>query len=165
MASLKNIFLFSAVVFLLCVLSEAREFVVGGENNLWAVPSSYDSKIDSVLEVTEEDYKIYYNANPIKLRHDGETKISLEKSGPFFFISGAEEHCEKGQKLEVMVLSDKHGSGHQSTVQAPFPHHHCHYYHAPAPAPTPTNGVTGLQATVGFICGLRRREVWFCCVD
>ncbi|CAA2961380.1 early nodulin 3 [Olea europaea subsp. europaea] len=77
MASVKYSFLFSAVVFLLCFLSEAREFVVGSENNLWAVPSfvdefnkwaektrfqigdslvlKYDSKTDSVLEVTEED--------------------------------------------------------------------------------------------------------------
>ncbi|XP_022867192.1 early nodulin-like protein 3 [Olea europaea var. sylvestris] len=102
MASLKIIFSFSAVVFLLCVRSKAREFVIDGEDYLWAVPSSvdefnkwaektrfqigdslvlkYDSKIDSVLEVTEEDYKICNNANPTKSHHDGETTISLEKS-------------------------------------------------------------------------------------
>ncbi|XP_022853867.1 early nodulin-like protein 3 [Olea europaea var. sylvestris] len=102
-------------VFLLCVHSKAREFVIDGENNLWAVPSSvdefnkwaekthfqigdslvlkYDSKTDSVLEVTKEDYKIYKNAIPIKSHHVGETTISIEKSGLFFFISGAEEHC------------------------------------------------------------------------
>ncbi|XP_022859599.1 uncharacterized protein LOC111380307 [Olea europaea var. sylvestris] len=67
-------------MFFLCVLFEAREFVVGCENNLWAVPSSIDefnkwakkthfqigdflvlkhnSKTHSVLEVNEEDYKI-----------------------------------------------------------------------------------------------------------
>ncbi|XP_022862296.1 early nodulin-like protein 3 [Olea europaea var. sylvestris] len=89
--------------------------VIDGENNLWAVSFSvdefnkwakkthfqigdslvlkYDSKIDSVLEVTKEDYKIYKNANPIKSHHGGETTISLEKLGLFFFISGAEEHC------------------------------------------------------------------------
>ncbi|CAA3000140.1 early nodulin 1 [Olea europaea subsp. europaea] len=72
------------------------------ENYLWAVPSSvdefnkwaekihfqigdslvlkYDSKTDSVLEVTEEDYKICNNANQIKSHHGGETTISLEKS-------------------------------------------------------------------------------------
>ncbi|XP_022853765.1 early nodulin-like protein 3 [Olea europaea var. sylvestris] len=172
MASLKIIFLFSTVVFLLCVRSEAREFVIDGENNLWAVPFSvdefnkwaekthfqfgdslvlkYDSKTESVLEVTEEDYKICNNANPIKSHHDGETTNSLEKSGLFFFISGVEEHCYNDQKLEVMVLSDKHGSSHQSTMQAPSPHHHRHHYHAAVPAPT--NGGTGLKATVGFIC-------------
>ncbi|XP_022853610.1 early nodulin-like protein 1 [Olea europaea var. sylvestris] len=111
----------------------------------------YDSKTDSVLEVIEEDYKICNNANPIKSHHDGETIISLEKLGLFFFISGAKEHCQKGQKLAVMVLSDKYGSSNQSTAQAPSPHHHRHHYHAPAPAPT--NGGTGLKVAVGFICG------------
>ncbi|CAA2955402.1 early nodulin 1 [Olea europaea subsp. europaea] len=103
MALLKNILLFLVLMFLLCVLSEAREFVVDGENNLRAVPSSvdkfnkwaektrfqigdslvlkYDSKTDSVLEVTEEDYKISNNANSKKSYHDVETKILLEKSG------------------------------------------------------------------------------------
>ncbi|XP_022899309.1 early nodulin-like protein 3 [Olea europaea var. sylvestris] len=154
MASLKIIFLFSTVVFLLCVLSKAREFVVGSENNLWAVPSfvdefnkwgektrfqigdslvlKHDSKTDSVLEVTQEDYKIC----------------------PFFFTSGDEEHCKKGQKLEVMVLSDKHGSGHRSTAQAPSPHHHHHHYHAPALAPT--NGGTGRRRRRGLLVALRQ---------
>ncbi|CAI9765766.1 unnamed protein product [Fraxinus pennsylvanica] len=175
MASLRILFLCLAVVLLLCIRSEAREFVVCGENNLWEVPSSvdefnkwaektrfqigdslvlkYDSKTDSVLEVSEEDYKICNKANPIKSHHDGETKISLEKSGPFFFISGAEEHCQNGQKLEVIVLSDKHGSGHHSTAQAPSPHHHRHFYRAPAPAPAPTKGGTGVKAAVGLIGG------------
>ncbi|XP_022853771.1 early nodulin-like protein 3 [Olea europaea var. sylvestris] len=130
---------------------QAREFIVGSENNLWAVPSfvdefnkwakktrfqigdslvlKYDSKTDSVLEVTEEDYKIC----------------------PFFFISEADEHWKKGQKLKVMVLSDKHCSGHQSTVQVPSPHHQHHHYHPPAPALT--NDGTSLKAAEGFICG------------
>ncbi|XP_022899301.1 early nodulin-like protein 1 [Olea europaea var. sylvestris] len=121
-----------------CVLSEVREFVVGYKNNLWAVPSfvdefnkwakkthfqigdslvlKYNSKTYSVLEVNEEDYKICNNANPIKSHNDRETTFSVEKSCPFFFISGAEEHCQKGQRLEVMVLSEKNGSSHQSTA-------------------------------------------------
>ncbi|CAA2961379.1 Hypothetical predicted protein, partial [Olea europaea subsp. europaea] len=64
---------------------------------------------------------------------------------------GAEEHCQKGQKLEVMVLSDKHCSSHQSTAQTPSPHHYHHHYHAPVQALT--NGGTGLKAAKGFICG------------
>ncbi|XP_022870563.1 early nodulin-like protein 1 [Olea europaea var. sylvestris] len=108
--------------------------------------SAAKSKRHSYDEVHNFDLSPLY-----KSHHDRETTISLEKSGLFFFISGAEEHCQKGQTLEVMVLSDKHGSSHISTVQAPSPHHHCHNYHAPVPAPT--NGGTGLKAGVGFICG------------
>ncbi|KAL2524010.1 1-acyl-sn-glycerol-3-phosphate acyltransferase 1 [Abeliophyllum distichum] len=176
MASLKTIFFCLEIVFVMCTLSEAREFVVGGENKLWEVPSSvnefnnwaqkirfqigdslvlkYDSKTSSVLEVTEDDYKTCNKANPIKSYHDGETQIVLVKSGPFFFISGAEEHCQNDQKLEVRVLSDKHGSSSNSTAQVPSPyHHHHHHHHAPAPAPTSTNGVSGLMAAAGFVGG------------
>ncbi|XP_022870795.1 early nodulin-like protein 1 [Olea europaea var. sylvestris] len=125
---------------------KTREFVVGCENNLWAVPSSvdefnkwakkthfqigdslvlkYNSKTHSVLEVNEEGYKISNNANLIKSHNDRETTISLEKSCLFFFISGAEEHCQKGQRLEVMVLSEKNGFGHQSTAKEPSSQHH-----------------------------------------
>ncbi|XP_022870797.1 early nodulin-like protein 3 [Olea europaea var. sylvestris] len=117
----------------------------------------YDSKTDSVLEVIEEDYKICNNTNPIKSHHDGETTISLEKLGPFFFIYVAKERVQNGQKLEVIVLSYKHSSGQQSTAQAPSPHHHHHYYHAPAPAPT--NDGTSLKATERFICGTAVVEI------
>ncbi|CAA2955328.1 Hypothetical predicted protein [Olea europaea subsp. europaea] len=126
MATLKNIFLFSIVAFLLCVLFEAREFVVGGENNLWAVPSSVD-------EFNKWAKKTHFQI------------------GDSLVLNGAEEHCQKGQKLEVMVLSDKHRSDHQSMARAPSLHHHSHHYHALAPALT--NGSIGLKAAEGFICG------------
>ncbi|CAA3009666.1 early nodulin 3 [Olea europaea subsp. europaea] len=98
MASLKYIFLFFTVVFWLCVLFEAREFVIDEENNLWAVPSSVD-------EFNKWAEKTHFQI------------------GDCLVLNGAEEQCQKGQKLEFMVLSDKHGSDHQSTVQAPSPHH------------------------------------------
>lgn len=106
----------------------------------------YDGKTDSVLEVTEEDYKTCNKSNPIKSYNDGNTRITLDKSGPFFFISGAEGHCEKGQKLEIKVLSAKHG--HSPAVPAPSPAEN-HHHHAPAPAPA--NGGPGLK--VGFMGG------------
>ncbi|KAH6835946.1 hypothetical protein C2S53_002729 [Perilla frutescens var. hirtella] len=140
-------------------LSEAREFHVG---NSWQIPSSpdafdkwaqknrfeigdsivlkYDGKKDSVVEVNEADYRSCIKANPIKTYNDGNTKITLEKSGLFFFISGAEGHCEKGQKLEVRVLSANH---HPHSTVAPAPSPVAHHHHAPAPAPH--NGGATLQ--------------------
>ncbi|CAA2998209.1 Hypothetical predicted protein [Olea europaea subsp. europaea] len=111
-----------------CVLSEAREFVVGSENNLWAVPSFVDE----------------FNKWAEKTRF---------QIGDSLVLNGAEEHCKKGQKLEVMVLFDKHGFDHQSTAHVPSPHHHHHHYYAPAQPLT--NGGTGLKAAEGFICGTR----------
>ncbi|XP_022853866.1 early nodulin-like protein 3 [Olea europaea var. sylvestris] len=84
------------------------------------------------------------------LKYDAKADSVLEVTEE----DGAEEQCQKGQKLEVMVLSDKHGSDHQSTVQAPSPHHHHHHYHAPAQAST--NGGTSLKVAEGFVCGTGR---------
>ncbi|KAK6156618.1 hypothetical protein DH2020_010866 [Rehmannia glutinosa] len=170
MDSLKTLIPCLCVVLLVSVFSfsEARDFVVGGKKSSWQVPSSpdqynkwaektrfqigdsivlkYDGKTDSVLEVTEENYKSCNKSNPIKLYSDGNTKITLDKSGPFFFISGAEGHCDKGQKVEIKVLSSNHG---HSPAPSPADNHHLH--HAPAPAPKKSGG-SGLKA--GFMGGL-----------
>ncbi|KAG5569465.1 hypothetical protein H5410_059231 [Solanum commersonii] len=147
--------------------SEAREFIVDGKENSWKIPSSpdefnkwaektrfrigdyivlnYDPKSDSVLQVNEEDYNNCNKAQPIKSYQDGVTKILLDKSGPFFFISGANGHCEKGQKLNVRVLSPKHSSSTRVEFLAPT------LAPAPALAPAPESGSSGMK--VGIIGG------------
>ncbi|XP_071742189.1 early nodulin-like protein 14 [Rutidosis leptorrhynchoides] len=123
----------SLVMFLMSLgASNATEFEVGGKGNSWRVPTSatglndwaekerfkigdvlvfkYDPKADSVLEVEEGDYKKCIKTKPIKEHKDGNTKITINESGAFYFISGANGHCEKGEKLEVKVLSLKHSS-------------------------------------------------------
>ncbi|XP_055802333.1 early nodulin-like protein 1 [Solanum dulcamara] len=145
---------------------EAREFVVDGKENSWKIPSSpnelnkwaeknrfqigdyivlnYDPKSDSVLEVNEEDYNNCNKAQPIKTYKDGETKILLDKSGPFFFISGANGHCENGQKLQLKVLSPQHSSSNDHfTASAPVKFI--------TPAPSPVSGSSGMK--IGIIGG------------
>ncbi|KAL6523425.1 hypothetical protein OROGR_017028 [Orobanche gracilis] len=150
--------------------SEAKELGVGGKRSLWQVPSTpdeynkwaerkrfqigdsivmkYDGKIDSVLQVTEENYKSCNRSNPIQSYNDGNSRITLHKSGLFYFISGAEGHCEKGQKVVVRVLSVKHR--HSAAAPAPSQAEEYHPY-APAPAPK-KNGCDGLK--VRFMGGL-----------
>nr|XP_043623080.1 early nodulin-like protein 1 [Erigeron canadensis] len=112
-------------------VSEATEFVVGGKQNSWSTNApnelnawaekerfkvgdslvfKYDAKVDSVLQVEEGDYKKCIKTKPINEYHDGNTLIKLNESGAFYFISGANGHCEKGQKLVIRVLSQKHSS-------------------------------------------------------
>ncbi|XP_073269257.1 early nodulin-like protein 14 [Primulina huaijiensis] len=182
MASLKTLiccFHILLSLFMAINLSEAREFVVGGNKKKWEIPSSsdefnkwaakirfqiddsivlkYDSKTDSVLEVTEENYNNCNKSNPIRSYSDGSTKITLDKSGPFFFISGAEGHCEKGQKLEIKVLSANH-SHLQPVTPEPSPSDIDHL--APAPAPSTAGSgpktwwfVTG-AAVVGILSSI-----------
>ncbi|XP_059318835.1 early nodulin-like protein 14 [Lycium ferocissimum] len=160
------------VTFFISRFGEAREFDVDGKENSWKIPSSpdefnkwaektrfqigdyivltYDPNSDSVLQVNEEDYNTCNKAQPIKSYQDGETKILLDNSGPFFFISGANGHCENGQKLEVKVLSPQHSlPKDHSPASAPVD--------SPVkflpPAPSPASGSGGLKVGIieGFI--------------
>lgn len=59
--------------------------------------------------MTKENYLSCNTSKPIKEYKDGDnTKVELDESGPFYFISGADSHCKKGQKLVVVVMSEKH---------------------------------------------------------
>lgn len=82
----------------------------------------YDQRSESVLQVKAEDYGSCNTSEPIVEYNDGDTKVGLDQSGPFYFISGAEDHCQKGLKVAVVVTSDRHGGRH---------------YSSPAPAPAP----------------------------
>ncbi|KAJ8478898.1 hypothetical protein OPV22_022625 [Ensete ventricosum] len=60
---------------------------------------------DSVLLVTEAAYKSCDVTNPIQSYTDGNSVFKFDRSGPFFFISGADDHCKRGQRLIVVVLA------------------------------------------------------------
>ncbi|KAL5774966.1 hypothetical protein ACOSP7_012523 [Xanthoceras sorbifolium] len=161
-----------ALLFVLFTFSEAKEILVGGHEDSWKIPPSadalnkwaasirfkvgdfliwkYDGKSDSVLEVTKEDYESCKTSKPVKEFKEGNTKFELDHPGPFYFISGAEGHCQKGQKVEVVVMSDKHDPGHSGSsppVASP----------APAPAPTKSSaaGLHGLliSSSLGLVLG------------
>ncbi|KAF9603329.1 hypothetical protein IFM89_034678 [Coptis chinensis] len=95
--------------FFLFSFSEAREFLVGGKTDSWKIPSSpssqlnewskasrfnigdtivwkYDSKNDSVFQVTKSDYANCNVSSPIAQYNDGNTTVKLEKPGPYYFI-------------------------------------------------------------------------------
>ncbi|KAI3960567.1 hypothetical protein MKW92_042251 [Papaver armeniacum] len=141
--------------------SEAKDFLVGGKSNGWEIPSSpqsqplnhwaqssrfqlgdslvweYETGKDSVLQVTRESYLNCVLTKPIAEYKDGNnTKVELNKSGPYYFISGAKGHCEKGQKLIVVVMAPR------STAPAPSP--------VDAPAVSPTSGATTVSSSSRF---------------
>ncbi|XVE53524.1 hypothetical protein DITRI_Ditri03aG0010000 [Diplodiscus trichospermus] len=153
----------SSLVLLFVFLSftEAKEILVGGKADAWKIPSSesdslnkwaeksrfrigdslvwkYDGGKDSVLQVTKEAYASCITSNPIAEYNDGNTKVKLENSGPFYFISGAKGHCEEGQKLHVVVLSPKHRYTGISPAPSPA--------EIEGPAIAPTSSATGLKA-------------------
>ncbi|KAI0518737.1 hypothetical protein KFK09_006173 [Dendrobium nobile] len=145
---------------------EAKEFAVGGEPSAWKIPSSnsdslnqwaeanrfqvgdylvwdYDAKKDSVLQVRKKDYHSCNTSSPIAVHQDGSTRVRLRRSGAHYFISGVEGACEKGEKLVVVVISENHREGFQSSLSpAPAPAE----FDSGSPAMAP---VTGGVSTAG----------------
>ncbi|MQL81153.1 hypothetical protein Taro_013597 [Colocasia esculenta] len=119
--------LMSAVGMLLLMMgtSCAYDFYVGGgdgwvekpsENfNDWAARNRfqvndklvfrYKKGEDSVLVVSEADYRSCITSNPIRRLDGGDSVLQFDRSGPFFFISGTPGRCQSGQKLIVVVLA------------------------------------------------------------
>nr|GEV87847.1 early nodulin-like protein 2 [Tanacetum cinerariifolium] len=105
--------------------SNAYNFNVGGKNG-WTIPPSesynqwadrlrfnvndtlhfkYNGGSDSVMVVG--DYDNCNTNNPITTLTGGDSYYNLNRSGPFYFISGNKSNCDQGQKLIVLVISPR----------------------------------------------------------
>ncbi|KAF6160857.1 hypothetical protein GIB67_041911 [Kingdonia uniflora] len=110
----------------LLLVKSAFEFEVGGDKG-WVVPTStkedavynewaskqrfqiqdtvhFKYEKDSVLVVTESEYKKCHSFHPIFFSNNGDTVYTFEQPGLYYFISGVSGHCERGQKLIIKVL-------------------------------------------------------------
>ncbi|KAI8028750.1 hypothetical protein ACSBR2_010662 [Camellia fascicularis] len=98
-----------------------------GDNQGWVVPPANDSKIyndwasenrfqigdtvhfkykkDSVMEVSESEYKNCNSTHPTFFSNTGTTVYKLDRPGLFYFISGSAGHCRRGQRMIIKVLS------------------------------------------------------------
>ncbi|XP_009605275.1 early nodulin-like protein 21 [Nicotiana tomentosiformis] len=107
------------------VYVSSLEFQVGDTTG-WAVPPSNNTnfynnwasamrfkvgdtirfkyKKDSVMEVTENEYKKCNSTRPHFFSNTGNTMFKLDRSGYFYFVSGAAGHCERGERMIVRVL-------------------------------------------------------------
>uniref|UniRef100_A0A5B7BMB8 Putative early nodulin-like protein 1 n=1 Tax=Davidia involucrata TaxID=16924 RepID=A0A5B7BMB8_DAVIN len=124
----------------------AYEFRVGGSN--WTVPTDanafsynqwaethrfqtgdtllfvYPADGDSVLHVKKEAYTNCNTATCMEKFSDGHTVFKLDKSGPYYFISGVKDHCLKNEKLVVVVLADRSNQSsntNQTSAASPSP--------------------------------------------
>ncbi|CAH2077324.1 unnamed protein product [Thlaspi arvense] len=146
---------------------DANEVTVGGHSGDWKIPPSssysfnewaqkarfkvgdflvfrYEAGKDSVLQVTREAYEKCNTTSPKASYTDGNTKVKLEKAGPVYFISGTEGHCQKGQKLRLVVITPR------SSAFSPAPSP------SDGPAVAPTSGaakLSGVFGVVGLVLG------------
>ncbi|KAI3755852.1 hypothetical protein L1987_55661 [Smallanthus sonchifolius] len=119
--------------------SHAYQFKIGGSGD-WSLASSssydqwaqksrfqtgdtilfnYQANEDSVVQVSESDYKNCSTTSPIAKYSDGHTMIKLNQSGPHYFISGVVDHCKHNEKVLIIVLADR--SNRSSDTPSPSP--------------------------------------------
>ncbi|KAK4262942.1 hypothetical protein QN277_028432 [Acacia crassicarpa] len=70
-----------------------------GDSILFLYPPSQDS----VIQVTAESYKSCNLKNPILYMNDGNSLFNITSNGVFYFTSGEAGHCQKNQKLRIVV--------------------------------------------------------------
>ncbi|WVZ78892.1 hypothetical protein U9M48_026537 [Paspalum notatum var. saurae] len=152
------------VAALLAAAASATQFRVGGQKG-WSVPDAgaepyntwagrlrfqigdqllfvYPKETDSVLLVDAAAYNACNTSSYLTRFDDGSTVFTLDRSGPFFFISGNDASCRANEKLIVVVLAPR--TPPAMTPQSPPPSA------PPAPSPTssppPSGGAAPLPA-------------------
>lgn len=71
-----------------------------------------------MLGVSKDDYNKCNTINPINKMEDGNPVFIFDRSGPFYFLSGNKYNHDKGQKLQIIVISvRKHPSTNLSEPQ------------------------------------------------
>lgn len=81
----------------------------------------YDADQDSVLHVTKDDYTNYNTAAPLEKYTDGHTVFKLNKSDPYYFISGVAKNLQKNEKFIVVVMADRSRHNFNEAVLSPLP--------------------------------------------
>ncbi|KAJ4893957.1 early nodulin-like protein 5 [Raphanus sativus] len=170
MSQLNKIVLLTVLVsfymFSSCVSS--TEFEVGGDDG-WIVPQSnkthgdvfnqwashnrfkVDDTIrfkynkDSVLVVSEDEYKICKATKPQFYSNNEDTVFKLDRPGLFYFISGISGHCEKGQKMIIKVMET------ESMPDSPPPSSTSSSSSPPSPPASAHKKSNALKTTVHFI--------------
>ncbi|KDP40882.1 hypothetical protein JCGZ_24881 [Jatropha curcas] len=93
----------------------------------------FEYKNDSVIEVEKWGYYHCNTSNPIVAFNNGRSTFNLERSGPFYFISGFSDHCKNGQRLIVEVMGLHHQRSYSPPSMAAPPESS---YLAPSPQPS-----------------------------
>ncbi|KAM0831543.1 hypothetical protein ACQ4PT_065465 [Festuca glaucescens] len=169
----------SFIVLAFAAGSQAKDFIVGGPSDGWKVPAmsdvlnkwastngfhvsdnlvfKFDAAADSVLEVSQDDYNRCSTASPINTYKTSDVSVPLPRSGRHYFVSGTPGNCDKGERLIVVVMSEKHGRRPGSApVPAAAPAQSPQAaglveVPAPAPAPAPSKGAAARTAGSGAL--------------
>lgn len=102
----------------------------------------YRPNQDSVLQVTRDSYDSC-NTDPATAKFtDGHTSFRLNRSGPYYFISGNKDNCHKNQKLIIIVMADRKSSNNNNTTISSSPPPSPSVESSPSPPYTGTFEIT-----------------------
>nr|ACG41471.1 early nodulin-like protein 3 precursor [Zea mays] len=76
-----------------------------------AIAFTYQPGNDSVLLVDKRSYDACDTGSPTDTFADGSTVFTFTRSGPFYFISGNKDNCDRGEKLIVVVMAERAAVG------------------------------------------------------
>lgn len=124
----------------------------------------YQPNKDSVFQVTRDAYDSCNKDAATAKFKDGHTSFTLNRSGPYYFISGNKENCHKNQKLAIIVMADRSRSNttipsssppSPSVESSPSPPYTGTF--EITPGPTPENTASPSSSSLlpfAFICTL-----------
>ncbi|KAJ1285769.1 hypothetical protein BS78_03G302200 [Paspalum vaginatum] len=72
-----------------------------------ALAFTYPPGNDTVLLVDKRAYDACDTAAPMDTFSDGSTVFTFTRSGPYYFISGNKDNCNRGEKLVVVVMAER----------------------------------------------------------
>ncbi|CAO2182661.1 unnamed protein product [Urochloa humidicola] len=83
-----------------------------------AISFTYQAGSDSVLLVEKNAYDGCDTSAPMDTFSDGNTVFTFTRSGPYYFISGNKDNCNRGEKLIVVVMADRAAVGNDTQPPA-----------------------------------------------
>ncbi|ESQ42860.1 hypothetical protein EUTSA_v10015328mg [Eutrema salsugineum] len=146
-------------------VADALFFTVGGDSvwavnpresyyNTWAEKNrfqvndtiyfKFQKGLETLHEVRDvDDYNVCYVGRTRRSFFNGHALVSLDRPGPFYFITSNQAHCLKGLKMTVVVLSvRKQTALHISPARAQISHSSV----SPAKAPNSHSPVSTAKA-------------------
>ncbi|OIW01966.1 hypothetical protein TanjilG_11540 [Lupinus angustifolius] len=66
---------------------------------------NYEKNAHNVEEVTKEKYDSCNSVSPLSIYSNTPQRVTINKSGPHYFICGVPGHCSAGQKLAINVTT------------------------------------------------------------
>uniref|UniRef100_A0A0D9V6M3 Phytocyanin domain-containing protein n=1 Tax=Leersia perrieri TaxID=77586 RepID=A0A0D9V6M3_9ORYZ len=112
--------------------AEHNRFRVGD-----GIAFNYQPGNDSVLLVDKNAYDACDVSSPVDRFADGNTVFTFTRSGPYYFISGNKDNCNRNEKLIVVVMGERAANG---TAPALAPSAGTTTPNSP-PSPPPPSGI------------------------